>query len=93
MLTGPSTQPDIEQSAPVINEVITFAAGPEALDTITVTFPLTDDDVALEEVERFFVGLTVENPDSGVIVTQPERTQVNVLDDDGEIESDIESVL
>ena len=60
-------------------------AGPGAPDTITITFPLTDDDVALEEIERFFVGLMVENPDSGVIITQPERTQINVLDDDGEI--------
>lgn len=82
--SGPSTQTNIERSAPAINELITFEAGPEAPDTITVTFPLTDDNVALEDVERFFVGLTVDTPGSGVLVVQPERTQINVLDDDGE---------
>ena len=71
------------RSAPAINELITFGAGPSAPDTLTVTFPLTDDDVALEDVERFFVDLTVETPGSGVLVVQPERTRINVLDDDG----------
>ena len=51
---------------------------------MNITFSLTDDDVALEEVERFFVDLTLENPASGVLVTQPDRTEINVLDDDGE---------
>lgn len=50
-----------------------------------MTFPLTDDSVALEDVERFFVDLTVETPNSGVLVVEPERTQINVLDDDGKI--------
>ena len=52
-----------------------------------MTFPLTDDDVALEDVERFLVDLSVETPGSGVTVVQPERTQINVLDDDGELKT------
>ena len=80
---GPSDQPNIEHSAAAINEVITFRAGPEVPNTISVTFHLTDDDVALEEVERYFASLSVEDSASGVLIVEPEMTQINVLDDDG----------
>ena len=83
--SGPSTQPNIERSAPEINRLITFEAGFGAPDRITIYFPLTDDDIALEDVERFFVDLSVETPDSGVVVVSPERTRINVLDDDSEM--------
>ena len=79
---GPSTQTNIERSADGINEVIIFGAGPSADNSITVQFDLTDDDVALEDVEQYFVSLSVP-PGSGALVVQPERTQINVLDDDG----------
>ena len=58
-------------------------AGPDAPNTISVTFDLTDDDVALEEVERYFASLTLVDSASGVLIVQPEMTQINVLDDDG----------
>lgn len=76
---GPSTQTNIEQSADDIDEVIRFGPGSSS---ITVQFDLTDDDVALEDVEQYFVDLSVP-PGSGALVVQPERTQINVLDDDG----------
>lgn len=81
---GPSNQPNIERSASGINEVITFQSGLDAPDTISVQVNLTDDDVALEDVERYFASLSLVDSTSGVLIVQPERTQINVLDDDGE---------
>ena len=48
-----------------------------------MTFDLTDDDVALEEVERYFASLSLVDSTSGVLIVEPEMTQINVLDDDG----------
>ena len=62
--------------------MIIFGAGPDAPNSITVQFDLTDDNVALEDVEQYFVRLSVPR-DSGALIVQPERTQINVLDDDG----------
>lgn len=83
LLTGPSTQTNIEQSAAGIDQVVTFGAGPDAPNSISITFDLTDDDVALEAVERYVASLSVVDPSSGVRVVQPSVTTINVLDDDG----------
>ena len=83
LLAGPSTQTNIEQSAAGIDQVVTFGAGPDAPNTISIMFNLTDDDVALEAIERYVASLSVVDSSSGVIVTQPSVTTINVLDDDG----------
>ena len=83
-IPGPSNQRNIERSAAGINEIITFPAGPDGPNTIRVSFNLTDDDVALEDIESYVVDLTVQPSSPGVTVEEPERTRINVLDDDGE---------
>ena len=83
-LPGPSNQPNIERSAEGIDQLVTFSSDPEAPDRMTVSFTLTDDEVALEPVEAYIARLTVESATSGVVVGEVDRTRINVLDDDSE---------
>ena len=82
--TGPSNQASIERSADGINEIITFEAGPDAPDIIRVNFTLTDDNVALEDIERYVVNLFLPDSPAGVLIVEPDTTRIEVLDDDGE---------
>ncbi len=81
---GPSTQTDVEISAAGINSIVEFQGGDDSPDSITVTFDITDDLVALENIESYVVGLTIEGNPEGVAIGMVAMTTVNVLDDDGE---------
>lgn len=83
-IVGPSIQTNIVRSAAVIDEVVVFQAGTNAPSSIAVTFDLTDDDVALEEIETFVVDLEILNNLNNIVMPGiPEKTTINVLDDDG----------
>ena len=81
-ITGPSNQLNVEISAAAVNEVIEFQAGAAAPDTITISFEINNDEVALEDVERYIAQLNLEGSSNAVIV-EPQTTEINILDDDG----------
>lgn len=83
LVTGPSTQTDIEVSASGLSEQVTFEAGPGTPDSISVRIDLTDDDVALEAVEQYMASLVLPANATGVRLLEPRTTEINVLDDDG----------
>ena len=65
--------------------MVTFEAGPDADNSITVQFTLTDDDVALEAIESYIGSLDIVGNPEGVILGMIDTTIVNVRDDDGEL--------
>ena len=63
--------------------MITFGAGPNAPDSISIKFNITDDNVALEPVESYEATLTVLDTTSGIDVTEGGPTTIKIQDDDG----------
>ncbi len=51
---------------------------------IDIEIPLTDDDIALEPTERVIYTLVINDASSGVQLANPEVTNINIRDDDGE---------
>lgn len=49
---------------------------------ITISFEINNDEVALEDVERYIAQLNLEGSSNAVIV-EPQTTEINILDDDG----------
>ncbi len=81
LTTGPSTQTDVEVSAEGIDTTIEFV-GEE--DRITISFDITDDNIALENIESYVVGLMIVGNPQGVGIGMIPMTTVNIVDDDGE---------
>ena len=79
---GPSSQSDVVISADGINEILTFGAGADAPNRSDIVFNITDDDIALEAVERYIALLEVLPGSLGVQVGDPSETSVAILDDD-----------
>ena len=85
---GPSDQTNILASASAVNETITFLSGVGAPNSIFVNISLTDDQVALEAVERYIVGLEIALDTSTAIrIGSPSTTVINVLDNDGTLKN------
>ena len=49
----------------------------------TVAVPIRDDRL-LEYQERFFLGLSVPNTESGVVLAEPRRVEITITNDDSE---------
>lgn len=79
---GPSSQSDVVISADGINEILTFGAGADAPNRSDIVFNITDDDIALEAVERYIALLEVLPGSLRVQVGDPSETSVAILDDD-----------
>ncbi len=75
----------MEISASGFDEVVTFEAGSDADNSITVQFTLTDDEVALEAIESYIGSLDIVGNPEGVTLGMIDTTTVNVQDDDGEL--------
>lgn len=84
-LSAPSSQADIEPSfGGLLVGTVSFASNPGASLVQSVFFNLTDDAIALEDVELVTVSLNI----TGVPRTRigdPGVTVINILDDDGTI--------
>ncbi len=63
--------------------MVTFEAGPDADNSITVEFTLTNDEVALEAVESYVGTLDIVGNPEGVTIGMIATTTINVEDDDG----------
>ena len=79
---GPSTSSPIEPSAAVLNEILTFEAGPSAPNVLNVQITITDDLVALEAIESYVASLEILGTPDNVIIGQHHKTTVSVHDDD-----------
>ncbi len=73
--------------------MVTFEAGPDADNSITVEFTLTDDDIALEAIESYIGTLVIMGNPEGVTIGVIATTTVNVEDDDGEFNNNIRMQL
>ncbi len=78
--TGPSTQTGIMVNAGGIDSTITFPADQQM---ITINFPIGDDDLGLEVLERYIANLEIIGSTSGVIPGTITSAEVQVRDDDG----------
>ena len=78
-------QTDVTNSAPEIDETITFGLGDMSPNSIQISLILTDDQVALEAVEMFRVNLEIITGTNIVMLGIPDETTINVIDNDGEI--------
>lgn len=67
-------------SAQGINTTVTFGAGPDAVSRMNVTFVISNDLVALEDLEMYSVSLL---PPPEVVLGDINQTTVTILDDDG----------
>ena len=65
-----------------INVTIEFPAGSNS-SVVQVMFPITDDEIGLEDVERFRLTLVIPEGVVGVEVGDPGMAYINVVDDDG----------
>ena len=75
-------------SAPGIDTIVTFNAGDASPDEFSISIPLTDDDIALEDIEMYTARLEiVGSPNVVVMLGIPDETVINVVDDDGKIYS------
>ena len=77
---GPTTQTDVVKSAAPINQIITFD---DSTTSILVEFNITDDNYALEPVETYNVSLSLIGTDSRIMFVSPQVTNVNIVDNDG----------
>ena len=77
-------QTDVTNSAPAIDETITFGIGDVPPDSIRISLTLTDDQVALEAVETYTASLEIITGTNIIVLGAPEETLINVIDDDGE---------
>ena len=50
---------------------------------LSIQIPLTDDDIALEAIERYDVNLEIVGSPTNIAIGRHEMTTVNVLDQDG----------
>ena len=66
-----------------MDQTIQFGAGPSAQDVLSIQIPLTDDDIALEAIERYDVNLEIVGSPTNIVIGRHEMTTVNVLDNDG----------
>ena len=82
-MIGPSTQQNIVQSADGIDTTVIFKAGFGFLNSTSVSFNISNDDVALEELESYNVVLRLPEPTTGIRLGNPSVTTVNILDEDG----------
>ncbi|XP_064387505.1 uncharacterized protein LOC135335846 isoform X3 [Halichondria panicea] len=76
---GPSTQTGIMVNAGGIDSTITFPADQQM---ITINFPIGDDDLGLEVLERYIANLEIIGSTSGVIPGTITSAEVQVRDDD-----------
>ena len=76
-------QTDVTNSAPAIDETITFGIGDVPPDCIQISLTLTDDQVALEAVETYTASLEIITGTNIVMLGAPEETNINIIDDDG----------
>ena len=71
-LSGPGMQTGVRISGTDVSETLTsFPA--------TISFPINDDDAAVEAVERYFLTLIPSDP---AISINPATTEIVILDDD-----------
>ena len=77
-------QTDVTNSAPAIDETITFGIGDVPPDRFQISLTLTDDQVALEAVETYTASLEIITGSNIVMLGAPEETNINLIDDDGE---------
>ena len=73
----------MEISGQPVDTIITFDAGPGALDVIRVPVTINNDQIGLKAVEMFSVSLALTQPSDAVMVAPPDVTVVNIIDDDG----------
>ncbi len=78
--TGPSTQTGITVNAGRIDSIVTFPADQQM---ITINFPIGDDDLGLEELERYIANLEIIGSPSGVVPGTITSAEVQVRDNDG----------
>ncbi len=78
---GPSEQDTITVNGGGINSTVTF---PVDQDTITITFPITDDEVGLEELERYVAMLEIVGTPRGVVLGTITSADIEISDNDGE---------
>ena len=71
----------IAPSGGSIDVTATFPAGTSSFD---ITFPINDDNVALEAVEELIATLSLNNAPTGVELGTPSVTVIRIQDDDGE---------
>lgn len=81
-MIGPSAQQNIVQSADGIDTNVTFEAGFGSLNSTSVSFNISNDDIALEVLESYNVVLRLPQPTTGVRLGNLSVTRVNILDDD-----------
>ena len=65
-----------------INFTVDFPASSNS-SVVQVRFPIINDDIGLEDVERFRVMLVIPDGVVGVEVGDPGITYINIIDDDG----------
>ena len=81
---GPSAQTNVLASATAVNETVTFQSGVGAPNSVFVSIPLTDDQVALEAVESYIIHLEIAlDTFVAIRIGFPSTTVINVLDNDG----------
>ena len=73
----------MEISGVRVDTIITFEAGPDAVNVIQVPVAINDDEIGLEAVETLSVSLALTQLSDAVEVGQPNATVVNIPDDDG----------
>ena len=85
---GPSDQTGIIINGGGIDEVIDF---PVDVNMVTIMFPITDDELGLEEIERYIAMLEIVGTPTGVIPGTTTSTEIQITDDDGECEECVKS--
>ena len=78
--TGPSTQTGIMVNAGGIDSTITFPADQQM---ITIDFPVGDDELGLEVLERYIANLEIIGSPSGVVTGTITSAEVQVRDNNG----------
>ena len=63
-------------------QTITFGAGPSAQNVTSVQINITNDEIALEAIERYDINLEIVGSITNVVTGRHEMTTVNVLDED-----------
>ena len=82
-LSAPSSQTDIQSSfGGLLVGTVSFASTPGASLVQSVLFNLTDDTIALEDVELVTVSLDITGVPR-IRIGDPGVTEINILDDDG----------
>ena len=87
MTLGSGPQNNVVVSGGNVEQTVEFAANSPAQTSVQTSVSITDDNVALEDVEQF--PLSLSNPSISTNVVLGGNTQIMITDNDGKIWTDI----